>query len=231
MKKVIHINLGSFPFTIDLDAYEKLDAYFLLLEKHFRNHENPEEIIYDIESRIAELFLENLGENSILTTKDIEEAIKIMGKPEDFDDVETPETVASDSDSENAKHDQYHYRTGRRLFRDPENKVVSGICSGLSAYFGIEDPVWLRIFSVILFFMTGGTLAVVYLIMTMIIPKATTSADRKSMYGEQIDIHTVAESVEEEIGELSNQIQDWAQSFREKRKQRKQRRFRRKRKY
>ena len=126
MKKVLHINLGSYPFTIDVDAYEMLDAYFLTLEKHFRKNDNPDEIVYDIESRMAELFIENAGENSILTKKDIEEAIKIMGKPEDFDDEESVETDDSTKPKEE-KESNYHYRTGRKLYRDPENKVISGL--------------------------------------------------------------------------------------------------------
>jgi len=231
MKKVLHINLGSYPFTIDVDAYQMLDSYFLTLEKHFKTNENPEEIIYDIESRMAELFVENVGEKSILTIKDIDEAIKIMGKPEDFgdQDEEAPKKVKTEEKKTGEK--SYHYRTGRRMFRDPENKVISGLCSGLSAYFGIQDPIWLRIFVAILGLISGGTIFIAYFILTMIIPKATTTADRKAMYGEQIDINVVAESVEEEISELSDQIQDWAQSFRQKRKQRKQNKFRRKRKY
>lgn len=234
MKKVLHINLGSYPFTIDVDAYELLDAYFLTLEKHFRTNENPDEIVYDIESRMAELFIENAGENSILTKKDIEEAIKIMGKPEDFDDGDhLDKEEPSEKGEEKRKENNYHYRTGRKLYRDPENKVVSGVCSGLAAYFGIQDPVWLRIFVFVLGLITAGTVIIAYLILSVIIPKAVTSADRRAMKGEPIDINIVAESVEEEINDLSEQIQDWATSFRDKRKQKRQRRktFRRKRRY
>jgi len=192
MKKVMHINLGSYPFTIDVDAYEMLDGYFVSLEKHFAKSENPDEIIYDIENRMAELFLENTGENSILTKKDITEAIKIMGKPEEFDDAESfDESV----EKEPKKEKQYYYRTGRRLFRDPDNKVVSGICSGLSTYLGVEDPIWMRIFTAVMAFFTGGVVFIVYIIMSMVIPKAQTSADRRAMRGEPIDIDVVAESV------------------------------------
>jgi phage shock protein PspC (stress-responsive transcriptional regulator) len=230
MKKVLHINLGSYPFTIDIDAYDLIDGYFVSLEKHFSKSENPEEIIFDIETRMAELFHENAGEDSILTKKDIEEAIKVMGKPEDFDDAEDiPNAETAGKESTRKKRDEsFHYTTGKKLYRDPDNKVVSGVCSGFSAYLGIDDPIWLRIFTAVMTFFTGGVVFVVYIILSIVIPKARTSADRMAMRGERIDIDTVAESVEEEISALSEQFQDWAQNFREKRKQK---RFRRKRKY
>ena len=230
MKKVIHINLGSYPFTIDIDAYELLDGYFRSLEKHFSQSENPDEIIFDIENRMAELFHENVGDSSILTIKDIEEAIQIMGKPEDFDDAEDPESDSSQQTrTDGKKRENYHYRTGKKLYRDMDNKVVSGVCSGLAAYLGITDPVWVRIFTVLLTFFTGGAVFIAYIILSIVIPKAKTTADRKAMRGEPIDIDVVAESVEEEINSLSEHFQDWAQNFREKRKQK--RYYRRKRKY
>jgi phage shock protein PspC (stress-responsive transcriptional regulator) len=227
MKKVMHINLGSYPFTIDIDAYEVLDAYFVSLEKHFAKSDNADEIIYDIEARMAELFRENTGENEILTLEDISQAIGIMGKPEDFDGPEEAEEETPPL--QNQKREQKRdYRTGRKLFRDPDNKVVSGVCSGISAYLGIEDPVWIRILTALLAFFSGGIVLIVYIILSMVIPTAQTAADRKAMRGEPIDIDVVAESVEEEINAMSEQIQDWAKSFREKRKQKK---FKRKRKY
>jgi phage shock protein PspC (stress-responsive transcriptional regulator) len=230
MKKVMHINLGSYPFTIDIDAYEMLDEYFVSLEKHFAKSSNPDEIIFDIESRMAELFVENAGEDAILTRNDIEEAITIMGKPEDFGDEEESEfTETTEKDTKSKRRQkQSNYRTGRKLFRDVDNKIVSGVCSGLSAYFGISDPIWLRIFTAFMAFFTGGFVIIVYFVLAAIMPKAMTSADRKAMYGEPIDIDVVAESVEEEINALSEQLQDWTQSFRNKRKQK---RYRRKRKY
>ena len=226
MKKVLHINLGSYPFTIDVDAYDLLDEYFLSLEKHFRRNENPDEIIYDIESRIAELFLENVGENAILTKKDIEEAIKILGKPEDFDDEEAVEETKERTSK--TQRENYRYSTAKKLFRDPDNKVISGVCSGLSNYFGIRNPFWIRLAAALLLIFSGGGVGIAYIIMSAVIPKAQTSADKKAMKGEAIDINIVADSVEEEITALSDQLQDWAQSFRDKRKQK---RFRRKRRY
>lgn len=227
MKKVIHINLGSYPFTIDVDAYELLNEYFASLEKHFSKSENPDEIILDIESRMAELFHENVGEKSILTLKDIEDAIQIMGKPEDFGDSEDlEETDGSGPSRASKKQGSQNFKTGKKLFRDLDNKVISGVCSGMAAYFGIPDPVWVRILTVLFAFITGGAAIIAYIVLSIIIPVAKTSADRKAMRGEPIDIDVVAESVEEEITALSEQFQDWAKNFREKRQQKRYRRKR-----
>ena len=85
MKKVLNINLGGYPFTIDDDAYEHLDIYLKTIHGHFENSEGYEEITNDIESRMAELFQEQLGNHPIVTINDVKNVIAIMGTPEDFD--------------------------------------------------------------------------------------------------------------------------------------------------
>jgi hypothetical protein len=84
MNKVQQINLGGLPFTIDEDAYEHLKRYLNAIHRHFEASEGYEEITNDIEARMAELFQEHLGERSIVTLKEVNDAIVIMGTPEDF---------------------------------------------------------------------------------------------------------------------------------------------------
>lgn len=231
MKRLLQVNLCNNQFAIDQDAYERLESYFTSLEKHFENNENAEEIIYDIECRLAELFNENLTKGSVLTIRDIEQAINVMGRPEDFGDLdteaETPKETPKFSSAQQGRTEEKKtgFRPGKKLYRDPENKVVGGVCSGLSAYFGIPDPIWIRLLMVFLIFF-GGMSVIVYLVLMIVIPKAETQADRKAMYGEPIDINDIAESVEKEIESLSDQIQNWADSFREKREQKKYRKYR-----
>lgn len=231
MKRLLQINLCNNQFAIDHDAYEKLEGYFASLEKHFEHNENAEEIIYDIECRLAELFNENLTKGSVLTIRDIEQAIGVMGKPEDFGDIDAEASPKEEehkfASGQNHKTEDKKagFRPGKKLFRDPENKVVGGVCSGLSAYFGIADPVWIRLLMVLLVFF-GGMSVIVYIVLMVVIPNAVTSADRKMMYGEPMDINDIAVSVEKEIESLSDQIQNWADSFREKREQKKYKRYR-----
>jgi len=225
MKKIVNINLGGYPFTIDIDAYEKMESYFSSLEKYFSNYDNPHEIIFDIEIRMAELFRENIGENAILSSKDIEEAIKILGTPEDFSKEDIDDDDMGFEKKEEKFEEKSHrkrkgeYTVGKKVFRDTKNKVIGGVCSGLSSYLGIADPIWLRILF-ILFLPAGGTSFIVYLVLLVIIPKAKTEADRKAMRGEPIDIDTIARSIEDEINNISGQFQDLATSFKERKKAR-----------
>ncbi len=225
MKKIVNINLGGYPFTIDVDAYEKMESYFSSLEKYFSNYDNPHEIIFDIEIRMAELFKENAGASAILSSKDVVEAIKVLGTPEDFSKEDlggTDETDFATNEKKDQKKDYYRekseYRVGKKIFRDPQNKVIGGVCSGLATYFGIPDPIWIRLLFVVLVF--SGISPVIYIILLILIPKARTEADRKEMRGEPIDIDTIAKSIEEEIGNITDQFQDLASSFKNRRKDR-----------
>ncbi|MBK7094996.1 MAG: PspC domain-containing protein [Saprospiraceae bacterium] len=219
MKKIININLGGYPFTIDVDAYEKMESYFGSLERYFKEYENPHEIIFDIEVRMAELFKENIGISAIVSIKDIDEVIKILGTPEDIskDNLETEDFnfEKSGSGSQNFRG-KNEYKVGKKLYRNPEDKVVSGVCSGLSSYFGIQDPIWIRLFFVLL--TLSGMSVILYLVLMVLMPKAKTEADFKAMRGEPIDINTIARSLDEEINNISHQIQDFASTFKNRRK-------------
>lgn len=222
MKKTININLGGYPFTIDVDAYDKMESYFSSLERYFKEFENPHEIIFDIEVRMAELFRENAGTSAILSIKDIEEVIKILGTPEDIGREET-ENIDHEQEKQNKDHTRYRtkneYKVGKKLFRDPDDKVISGVCSGLSAYFGIPDPIWLRLIFVVL--TISGMSILIYIVLMVLMPKAKTEADKKAMRGEPIDIDTIARSLDEEIDNISNKFRDWTSSFNDKKKNRK----------
>jgi hypothetical protein len=87
MKRTVQINLGGVPLTIDDDAYRKLDGYLIELETYFSKSGNQEEIMVDIESRVAELLSDMIKSRPIVEMSDVEAAIKVMGTPTDFDDV------------------------------------------------------------------------------------------------------------------------------------------------
>ena len=84
MKKTVNINLGGYPFTIDEDAYDQLNKYLGTIEHHFSKSEGCDDIISDIEYRICELFQESMQGGQIISMKDLDNVVKIMGKPEDF---------------------------------------------------------------------------------------------------------------------------------------------------
>ncbi len=213
MNKVININLGGHPFTIDDDAYIQLDAYLQAVRRSFHHLEGKDEILGDIEIRIAELLTTQLGSRSIVSSPDIAAVVRIMGKPEQFDEEvnENPgsrRTSATDTD--------FTFRPGKKLYRDPEDKIVGGVCSGLAAYFGIHDPVWIRLIFVLLFFTGIGVLT--YLAMMVIVPKATTSADRLDMRGEPVNIQSIADAVEKQFQEISDKLTELGNDLSRKKK-------------
>ncbi|MEY4938121.1 MAG: hypothetical protein RIS64_4482, partial [Bacteroidota bacterium] len=141
MNKVSNINLGGYPFTIDEDAYQFLSQYLETLNRHFQHAEGCEEIISDIETRLAELFREQAGTRVIITKQDVKNAVSVMGTPEDFGiegGESEPKKTTNDSKSK-------YINTGRRLFRDYEDRKLAGVCSGVAAFFGVQDPIWVRL--------------------------------------------------------------------------------------
>ena len=215
MNKVFQINLAGFPFTIDENAFGVLLDYLDSLQSYFKNSEGKDEIIYDIESRIAELFQENLTNKSIIDLRDVNAAIERMGTIEDFQDESID--IGHEDEAKNS------YKTGKKLFRDEENGQVAGICAGLAAYFGIQDPVWVRILFILLFF-SGGISIVLYLVLWAIIPQAKTSADRLAMKGEKINISNIAKDVEDSMENFAHKMSEFGESFKSKKKRRRDKR-------
>jgi phage shock protein PspC (stress-responsive transcriptional regulator) len=203
MNKILTINLGGFPYTIDEDAFEILNNYLESLRRHFRNNASYQEIIGDIEGRLAEIFGEKLGTRSIINKADVESAISIMGTPEDFAAESTDNTTSANTS--NAGTTQDTYTTGKRLMRDVDDKVLGGVCAGLAAYFGVKDPLWIRLGFALAFF-SFGVGFMLYFILWVILPKANSSADRLAMRGRPINVENIAKTVEEEFNHISNRF-------------------------
>lgn len=196
MKKTFTINISGSVFHIEEDAFEKLQNYLQLLKRFFETQKGGPEILQDIESRIAELLQEKMNEGQEAVTNEwVDEIIQRMGKPEDFMDqeqTENAETFAAEVKGE---------KTKKRMYRDGENRVLGGVCSGMSAYFNI-DPVFLRILFVLLVFVGVGISAIVYLILWIVVPKARTTAQRLEMRGEDATISNIQKTVQEEVNEV-----------------------------
>ncbi len=214
MNKTFNINLGSYPFAIDEDAYEYIQNYLNTIRRHFSSSDGCEEILYDIEVRMAELFQEHLKGRAIISMKEIDEVIMIMGKPEDFGAEPMHESFQSSS---RGKKSETKIKTGKRLFRDPDDKKVGGVCSGISAYFGIEDPLWVRLIFAILFF-TGGVGVITYILLWALVPEASNAGDKLAMRGEPATIENIAKVVEEELTEFGDKINEWSKDLGSKKK-------------
>jgi phage shock protein PspC (stress-responsive transcriptional regulator) len=210
MNKTFQINLGGIPFTIDNDAYNRLDGYLRDLKRYFAGSESKEEIISDIEARLAELLRDRLKGREIVGLEDVDSTIAIMGTPTDFDAEPQEETKKRTSRP-------WDLRTGKRLFRHPDDKVFGGVCGGLAAYFGIEDPIWIRIAFALVFFTMGFGL-LLYILMWIIVPEARTTGDRLAMMGEPANARNIADMIERGIDDLSETIKDNWKDFKSKKK-------------
>lgn len=204
MKKNISINIGGIIFHIEEDAYPTLQSYLAGISTFFSKYEDSQEIISDIEARIAEHFLENLSEDKqVIILEDIDRLIATMGKVEDFEVMEegadfseyentTDQTEMGGSEDSREKQSQPNH--SRRAYRDLDNKVLGGVCSGLAQYFRI-DPLWIRVAFVVIL-LTGfsftlgspgnfiwnlGMALPVYVILWIVLPGKTNLEHKKSV--------------------------------------------------
>lgn len=184
MKKVININFQGRVIPIEETAFEQLKQYIESLRRYFAQEEGRDEIINDIESRIAELFSERLKKGSVcITDEDVNSVIASMGRPEDFDaDLDTAGTTSNQANSSGTGQQQQSqqtpppgssYATGRgRLYRNSDDKIIGGVASGLANYLGI-DPVILRIVFVVFF----AALFWVYILLWIIVPSRSVQSN------------------------------------------------------
>ncbi len=202
MKKTFTINISGTVFHIEEDAYEVLQKYLINLKNHFGADEEGKEIISDIEARIAEIFSsKSTDDEKVITVAWVNEVIETMGTPEDFaeEEGEEEETIASEA------------KRKRRLYRDPDHRVLGGICGGLAAYFSM-DPVILRIIFVVLFFVTSGAAGVAYLILWIAVPKAVNTTQRLEMRGQEATVKNIEKSIKEEVKEVKESYQKFKES-------------------
>ncbi len=160
------------------------------------------EIVEDIESRISELFQEHLRDrNEAITIEQVEQIIRIMGMPEAFDD-------AKEGEPEKIKAPRQRQR---KLYRDPDDRVLGGVCSGLGAYFNF-DPVIIRLIFVLLIFLGAGSSLIIYIILWIVVPKASNSAQRLEMKGEEVNITNISKNIKEEIQEVKENYEKFKSS-------------------
>lgn len=162
MKKIIQINLSGRAISIEEPAYEKLQQYIQQLRQHFASEESKEEILNDIEGRISELLQEKLQRGiDAITEIELEEVVASIGRPEDFSDSAEPEASTGPTQTT---------RQQKRLYRDTDDKVLGGVCSGIASYFGI-DPTIVRLLFAIITFGGFGTGFLIYIALWILLPK------------------------------------------------------------
>ena len=213
MKKTLTVNLGGTVYHIDDDAYRLLDNYLSNLKHYFRKQESAEEIINDIEMRIAELFAEKVAAGKqVVTVQDVEEVIARVGKPEDFgiteDDAESNKRTEQSSSAS-----QTYTRTAgpRRLFRDPDSKLLGGVAAGLAAYLG-WDITLVRILMIVLVFVPYCPMIILYIVGWIVIPEAHTAAEKLSMRGEAVTIENIGKTVTDGFERVADGVNNYVNS-------------------
>jgi phage shock protein PspC (stress-responsive transcriptional regulator) len=202
MNKTIIININGIVFHIEEDAYEILKNYMTDVQRHFLNSADSLEITTDIENRIAEMFNEILLREGkqVVVLQDVKTVVEQMGSVEDF---ETEEEGAKP----NAQQAFTYGTEPRRLFRDPDDHLVAGVCSGIANYFDF-NPVWVRLlFAIALAFF--GTGFILYIILWIVVPKAVTRADRMAMKGQKLDLQGFKNNFEEELNTVKGNLHNF----------------------
>ncbi|MBT4202028.1 MAG: PspC domain-containing protein [Flavobacteriales bacterium] len=204
MKPTIDINLGGMLFHLDDDAYKALQSYLKALDKHLQTVDGRQEILSDIESRIAELLTERLASTrQVVSMLDVDAVKETLGSPSEFG----PGPVDEPSQGYSEPHDPSarSKRPYRRLYRDDQDRVVGGVASGIAAFFN-WDPLVLRVLFLLLLFTGGGVL--LYIILWVLMPKAVTTAERLAMRGEPVTVETIRNKVETEFDKVKNSMDD-----------------------
>jgi len=195
MKKTVSINIGGIIFHIEEDGYDKLKNYLDSVNKYFSTFEDSGEIIADIESRIAEIFLDKLSDGrQTVTIEDVESLIATMGTTQDFDAAIETEPVTEEKKSE-PKEEKEEPRPEaeaepsteqpKKLVRDMKRRILGGVAAGVAHYFSI-DPLWIRLLLLLMFINVffGGLSAAVflaYIIMWIVLPQSETLEEDKKV--------------------------------------------------
>lgn len=206
MNKTVNINLAGSFFHIDEDAYEKLNRYLNAIKRSFSDPQGSDEIIKDIEARIAELFSEKLDSyKQVITVKELDEVIAIMGQPEDY---AIDEEMFTDSAHKDDKSSEYQNLKGdKKLYRDSDNKYIGGVSSGLGHYIGL-DVVWIRLIWVLLTIFSSGTFILIYIIFWILVPEAVTTADKLTMRGEPVNISNIEKKFKETYDNVADKLKN-----------------------
>lgn len=199
MNEIKRCSLSGVGFTLEKEAYNRLNDYLQSLKRAYKNNPDSEEILADIEARIVELILsaQSSAENVVCLPL-IENIIAQLGSPEDI------------SGEEEQSHSENNSRIPRRLYRDLENSKLGGVCAGLAKYFGVE-VVWIRlaIFSPLLLIPLNniphigwlsqvganifGIFLLTYVILWFAIPGAKSARQKLEQEGERISAQSIAE--------------------------------------
>lgn len=202
MKKTLIINIGNSIIHFEEDAFEVLTGYLNKIKAHFAHSADNFEIVSDIEQRIAEILREQLtvANRQVVTLSDVDLVVARMGTVSDFEEDE--KEPAADFDS---------YKGIKRLYRNTDDMLVAGVCSGLGQYLNIETR-WMRLaFLLTLFFAGSGLL--IYAILWVVMPPAISRAEKMAMRGEPANLQGFKRNYEEELAAFAEHVKKKGAEF------------------
>jgi len=204
MNKTVNINLAGTFFHIDEDAFAKLTRYLDAIRRSFSDPQGQDEIIKDIEARIAELFSEKIEKSSrVITIKELDEVIAVMGQPEDYIiDEEIFEDIPPSEKKRTRKQSSH-----KQLFRDTDNKFIAGVSSGLGYYLNI-DAIWIRLAFIALTLLGVGAPILIYILLWVLVPEAITTSDKLKMTREPINISNIEKKFKEGYDTVADKVKD-----------------------
>ncbi len=198
MNKTIIININGIIFHIEEDAYEHLQQYMNAIKQHFMYAKDSLEIVTDIENRIAEMFSDLLKEQNkqVIVMNDVLQVTTQMGDVKDFEsEDEQNDPYTSAAFNKKAPKD-------KKLFRDPDERLIGGVCAGIAHYFN-SSVLLVRLAFVIAFFFFGIGL-IPYLILWLVMPQARNRADKMAMKGEALNLQNFKKNFEDEMAAVKN---------------------------
>lgn len=197
MKRTYTVNIGGQVFHIDEDAFQKLNDYLESIKSRFNSPDEIREIIEDVEVRIAEIFREHMAQaREVVTLEDVDFMIGIMGTPEDYGD--------GDSATQEEQPRSKSTSKGKKLYRNPDNRILGGVCGGMAEYFGIDALIVRIIFLISISF--GGVF--IYILLWAIIPEAITTAQKLEMKGEPINLKNIEKTIKDEFEQVKDNFKD-----------------------
>jgi phage shock protein PspC (stress-responsive transcriptional regulator) len=217
MQRIIQINIAGRVISIEENAYTLLNDYITALERQFANEEGNDEIIQDIEYRIAELFSIAMQNGAAAINKeDVQKVIDTLGPATELGGDHSSgqsgtrhlPVVYTKTRWEEFEREQYGYR---RIYRDPHDKMIGGVCGGLARYFDI-DPTIVRLIAVVLLlgFGIGGF---AYIIAWIVIPVARTPYEMK--YGNPMNFHDMARNMQDELQDLKRRGEEMSRDLKD----------------
>ncbi|MDG2414681.1 MAG: PspC domain-containing protein [Flavobacteriaceae bacterium] len=200
MNKTLTINLANSIFNIDENAYQALQRYLEAVKKYLTGTQGNEEILADVEARISELFSEKLTtEKQVIILQDVEQIIQVMGQPEDY-------SIDEDIFDETPKSNTKTSTRVKKLYRDGDQKLMGGVCSGIGHYLSI-DPLWIRLLFIVFLF-GGGFSVITYIILWAIVPEASTTTQKLDMQGEAANLSNIEKKIKEGFDSVADTVKN-----------------------